>query len=235
MGKCIFCGRHFDDENHLFGDFCSVACIDRYFDTNPMMRQVRCDIMSQTFAALNIKNFEAAPDNKQPRHATNFKDLTGQRFGKLVVLSYAGKDKNRHSLWLCRCDCGTEKIISSTALMSGQKSCGCEGARTTLSQRMTKHGMYKSRIYDIWHCMKDRCYREKNSKYHLYGGRGIKVCDEWKNNFVAFYEWAMENGYNDNLTLDRIDCDGNYEPANCRWATVTEQNRNRRCCTHSAA
>jgi len=235
LGKCIFCGRRFDDDGHLFGEFCSTACIDRYFDMNPMMRQMRRDIMLQIGGICQevFKSDEEEPVKQ--RHAPNFKDLTGKRYGKLTVLKYVGKDKNRHSLWLCKCDCGVEKTISSTALQAGQKSCGCEGARTTLSQRMTKHGMYKSRIYDIWHCMKDRCYREGNSKYYLYGGRGIRVCDEWKNDFVPFYEWAMSNGYKDDLTLDRIDSDGNYEPSNCRWATVTEQNRNRRCCTHSAA
>lgn len=90
--------------------------------------------------------------------------------------------------------------------------------------RKIKHGMYKTRLYNIWRNMKSRCNTPSASKYYLYGGRGIKVCDEWKNDFMSFYNWAMTNGYRDDLTIDRINPDGNYEPNNCRWATYKEQN-----------
>ena len=91
----------------------------------------------------------------------------------------------------------------------------------------TTHGMSKTRIYGIWHGIKARCYYPKNAGYSHYGGRGINVCDEWKNNFQAFYDWAMANGYNDNLSIDRIDVNGNYEPSNCRWLTIKEQQNNK--------
>lgn len=154
----------------------------------------------------------------------SIKDLTNQRFERLTVIELSGQDKHGHALWLCKCDCGNEKIIMSSNLIRGlTKSCGC-----LQDESRTKHNMLNTRIYKIWEEMKCRCFNKNYKRYHDWGGRGIKVCDEWKNSFQAFYDWSMKHGYKDNLSIDRIDNDGNYEPSNCRWATCKEQNRNKR-------
>ena len=156
-----------------------------------------------------------------------FVDLTGQAFGRLVVLQRA-KTINKRTKWLCKCECGNEVLVESNNLKTGHtQSCGCFQREATSSANKT-HGKRHTRLYSIWNCMKNRCYRKCFHAFHHYGGRGIKVCDEWLHNFQSFYDWAMANGYKDDLSIDRINPNGNYEPTNCRWVTMAEQNKNKR-------
>ena len=150
------------------------------------------------------------------------KDLTGQRFGRLTVLEFVSTE-DRHTYWLCKCDCGKFVTVQGSHLNTSRaKSCGCFRSDFRLI-----HGNSNIRLYRIWRSMKNRCNNPKNYAYKNYGGRGITVCDEWENDFTKFRDWAMSHGYADNLSIDRIDVNGNYEPENCRWTEMKTQQRNK--------
>lgn len=160
-----------------------------------------------------------------------YKDLTNKRFGHQVAVAFKGYNKWRNAMWLCKCDCGNEHIVPSGKLIKGKStSCGCY-RRNLLIERSTKHGLTageKPRLFTIWIDMKARCYNPNNIGFHSYGGRGIRICEEWMESFSNFYNWAISNGYSDNLTIDRIDINGNYEPSNCQWITSRENKMKQR-------
>ena len=150
----------------------------------------------------------------------------GERYGRLTIIREvepAGSSNKRVRRFLCRCDCGNEIICRLPNLKSGTtKSCGCY-RKFVSSNRRDCHHLQNTRIYRIWCGMKRRCYNKHNEHFDRYGGRGIIVCDEWKTDFMNFYDWAMSNGYDDKLSIDRINNEGNYEPSNCRWANQKQQ------------
>lgn len=161
-------------------------------------------------------------------------DIRGRRFGRLVVLDFVETRPKYQHMWLCQCDCGNQKIVSRSNLGRGVVSCGCKRLEDREKHKFKpKHGQSKSRLYGVWGSMVDRCINPNANEYENYGGRGITVCNEWRNDYVAFAEWAMANGYDEksdrsHSLLDRIDVNGNYEPSNCRFVTMKAQSRNKR-------
>ena len=158
--------------------------------------------------------------------AHNFVDLSGRKFGHLTVIErVADRVLNcgiKKPQYLCKCDCGKMAFVTGENLKRGStKSCGCHRG-DALVRYSTKHGKRYERLYSIYCDMKKRCYNKKCIGYKNYGGKGIAVCKEWLDDFNSFYSWAMENGYAEKLTIDRIDSSGNYEPSNCQWITRSE-------------
>ena len=164
-------------------------------------------------------------------------DLMGQKFNRLTVIGDLEKrNKGRNVVWLCRCICGNLVDICSGSLRRGStQSCGCLSRERTSKMGLKnkgknnssfKHGgairHHQLRLYGIWKGMKTRCRNPNRKTYRWYGGKGISICDEWKHDFLAFKEWALANGYQENLTIDRKDSSGNYEPSNCQWLTRSE-------------
>ena len=155
------------------------------------------------------------------------KDITNKRFGRLIAIEYDYVSKK----WICDCDCGSRTKVSLTHLQDGHvKSCGClhRAVSKSLGKNNIKHGDVGTKLYNHWRGMKSRCYYNKNKDFANYGGRGIVVCDEWKNDYLTFKNWSLTNGYQDGLTLDRINVNGNYEPSNCRWIDNISQQNNKR-------
>lgn len=174
--------------------------------------------------------------NKSVKKLHYYKDLKDKKYGKLLVEEYLYTNKRRKAVWKCKCDCGNYIEVSSDKLTTGNtKSCGClhkETSSNNIKKAIKKNIKYKSKAEEIiiktFKRMEKRCYDFNCQAYKNYGGRGIKVCDEWLNNNNLFYIWSINNGWRKGLTIDRIDVNGNYEPNNCRWVSNLIQQNNKR-------
>jgi hypothetical protein len=171
-------------------------------------------------------------DKRYGNEKVTSNDITGKRFGRLVALKldhyHQRKNASRLQYWLCRCDCGNEVVVAKPSLGKATFSCGCLGKERRLTSKGNfKHGGKHTLLYEKWKGIFARCNNKNNISYKNYGGRGIKICPEW-HDFASFRDWALANGYQDDLSIDRIDVNGNYEPLNCRWITIKEQSNNKR-------
>lgn len=190
--------------------------------------------VSQTYH-VGVKRIKKVVTNAgfEIRPQQMFWDLSGQKFNNLIAIKQVGVKANS-VLYLCKCDCGKERIVKSWVLKCGRvKDCGCisqQSKRKHLSEHNWKrtHGHSRTRLYKCWSDMKSRCYNQNNKEYKNYGLRGISVCDEWIHSYEHFEQWALNSGYKENLTIDRVDVNDNYKPSNCRWVTPTEQTYNKR-------
>lgn len=153
-----------------------------------------------------------------------FKDLSGNKYGRLTVIERSHGD-GKHTYWKCHCECGNQIIVCGDSLKRGAtRSCGCLNSEMS-RKKLKTHGKSAERVYKIWLQMKYRCSNKNATGFKYWGGKGIKVCEEWQNSFEKFYCWAILNGYRDDLTIDRINSNGNYEPTNCQWLTKGDNSR----------
>lgn len=228
-----------------FGKLLVLDCYEQRIMPNGSVRtfwKCLCDCGNEKFISRNhlLNGTKSCGCLHKEAGLRQIKNIIGQRFGRLVVIGLPKSEKRNgqyRSLWLCKCDCGNTAWVNVSSLKLGHTtSCGCAFIERVSNITRSHSLAYKTPLYQIWKGIKARCFNPNNKGYENYGGRGITMCNEWRNDFKSFYDWAMANGYKEEKlpsgynkwTIDRVNNDGNYEPSNCRWVTMFAQNHNKR-------
>ena len=233
--------RDLDLREHVFGDLTVIGKSPKTCKSGSMwecrcscgavVTVARCNLKSGNTKSCGCKSHILTIESRKRKGLE--KDLTGKEFGRLVVIRKAEARSGTNPLCVCLCSCGKVSNVIQENLLNGHtRSCGCLSADLA-SERSTTHGKSNTRLYRIWRGMINRCENPRQESYPYYGGRGISVCDEWRSDFLCFYNWAMSHGYNPDApfgecTIDRINVDGNYCPWNCRWVDAKTQANNKR-------
>lgn len=231
-------GRFEDLSGQMFGRLTALYRTENKGKQTIWLCKCSCGILKEVRAGdLKSGRVKSCGCLKSDISHSQLEQLFGQRFGRLTVKEQAdpfiSQNGEKKARWLCICDCGKETIVRADYLKQGRTmSCGCY-SKEALAQANTIHGMSESRLFKIWCGMKQRCNDKNCKNYPNYGGRGIKICEEWNKDFSTFFDWAMSHGYEPSAlrgdcTIDRINNDGNYEPSNCRWVDMKVQASNKR-------